>query len=148
MSDQHLGAVGPADVEQEGLPEEDRAHPGPRQYVVIAVVLAFVTLLEVLAYYVEQGTFGFTMPELALILTLIVMMVIKFALVVLWFMHLRFDSAIFKRLFLAGLLLALSVFLAVFLMFGVGPVPAFSFVGLSIVLLLLLVVWRGRRAYA
>lgn len=114
----------------------------------IAVVLAVVTLLEVLAFYVEQGTFGFTMPRLALILTLIVMMVIKFALVVLWFMHLRFDSPIFKRMFLAGLLLALSVFLAVFLMFGFGPVAAFSFVGLSIVLLLVLVARRGRRAYA
>ena len=140
--------AGPADVEQEGLPEEDRAHPQPRQYVQIAVVLAVVTLLEVLAFYVERGTFGFTIPQLALVLTLIVLMVIKFALVVLWFMHLRFDSPLFKRMFLAGLLLALSVFLAVFLMFGVGPIPAFSFVGLSIVLLLVLVARRGKRAYA
>ncbi len=145
MSEQRLG---PADVEQEGLPEEDRAHPGPRQYVQIAIALAIVTLLEVAAYYIEQGTFGFTMPRLALILMLIVMMVIKFALVVLWFMHLRFDSPIFKRMFLAGLFLALSVFLAVFLMFGFGPVPAFSFVALSIVLLLVFVARRGKRAYA
>jgi len=139
---------GPADVEQEGLPEEDRAHPGPRQYVQIAVVLAFVTLLEVLVFYVERGTFGFTIPQVALVLTLIVLMVIKFALVVLWFMHLRFDSPLFKRMFLAGLFLALTVFLAVFLMFGVGPIPAFSFVGLSVVLLLVLVARRGKRAYA
>jgi hypothetical protein len=140
--------LGPADVEREGLPEEDRAHPGPRQYIQIAVVLAFVTFLEVLMFYVQHGSLGFTVPRLALILTLIVLMVIKFALVALWYMHLRFDSPIYKRLFLTGLVLALSVFLFVFLMFGVGLVPAVSFVGLAVALLLFLVTRRGKRAYA
>jgi cytochrome c oxidase subunit IV len=48
-----------------------------------------------------------------------VLMAIKFALVVLWFMHLRFDSAIYKRMFVAGLALALSVFIVVLVTFGV-----------------------------
>jgi hypothetical protein len=34
----------------------------------------------------------------------------KFALVALWFMHLKFDSRLFRRLFVAGLLIALAVF--------------------------------------
>jgi cytochrome c oxidase subunit 4 len=126
------------------LPEEDRTHPGPRQYVQIAVVLAVVTLLEVLAYYVERGTLGFTIPRLALIFLLIVLMVIKFALVALWFMHLRFDSPIYMRLFLSGLVLAASVFLFVLLMFGAGPLIAFSSVAVGLVLLGLLMARRRR----
>jgi cytochrome c oxidase subunit 4 len=38
---------------------------------------------------------------------------VKFGTVVLWFMHLRFDSRIFRRLFVAGLMLALFVYLVV-----------------------------------
>ena len=39
--------------------------------------------------------------------------VVKFALVVLWFMHLRFDNPIFKRIFVFGLMLAVVVYLIV-----------------------------------
>jgi hypothetical protein len=126
------------------LPEEDRTHPGPRQYVQIAVVLAIVTLLEVAAFYMERGSFGFTMPRVALIFLLIVLMVIKFALVALWFMHLRFDSPIYMRLFLSGLVLAASVFLFVLLMFGAGFLIALSSVGVSLVLLGVLMARRRR----
>jgi cytochrome c oxidase subunit IV len=130
--------------ESSELPEEDRTHPGPRQYVQIAVVLAVVTLLEVAAYYAEIGSFGFEFPRTALIFLLIVLMVIKFALVALWFMHLRFDSPIYMRLFLSGLALAASVFLFVLLMFGAGVLIAFSTVGVSLVLLALLMARRRR----
>jgi cytochrome c oxidase subunit 4 len=126
------------------LPEEDRTHPGPRQYVQIAVVLAVVTLLEVLAFYFERGTLGFTIPRLALIFLLIVLMVIKFALVALWFMHLRFDSPIYMRLFLSGLVLAASVFLFVLLMFGAGLLIAFSSVAVALALLGVLMARRRR----
>jgi cytochrome c oxidase subunit 4 len=126
------------------LPEEDRTHPGPRQYVQIAVVLAVVTLLEVLAFYVERGSLGFTIPRVALIFLLIVLMVIKFALVALWFMHLRFDSPIYMRLFLSGLILAASVFLFVLLMFGAGLLIAFSSVAVALVLLGVLMARRRR----
>jgi cytochrome c oxidase subunit IV len=129
------------------LPEEDRTHPAPRQYVQIAVVLAVVTLLEVAAYYAEIGTFGFELPRTALIFLLIVLMVIKFALVALWFMHLRFDSPIYMRLFLSGLVLAASVFLFVLLMFGAGILIAFSSVAVALALLVFLMV-RRRRAGA
>ncbi|HEX2049823.1 MAG TPA: cytochrome C oxidase subunit IV family protein [Actinomycetota bacterium] len=89
----------PQPAEQEELAE----HPGPRQYVGIAVVLAVVTLAEVAIYYVEA------LADL-LVPFLIAFAVVKFALVALWFMHLRFDSNVFKRLFVTGIVLALSVF--------------------------------------
>jgi cytochrome c oxidase subunit 4 len=132
----------PEEVEREGLPAEDVTHPGPREYVQIAVVLAAVTLLEVLAYYAELGSFGFDFPRTALVSLLIVLMVMKFALVVLWYMHLRFDSPLYKRMFLAGLGLALSVFLVVLLTFGAGFLTAVAMVGGTAVLLGLFMVWR------
>jgi cytochrome c oxidase subunit 4 len=103
----------PETVEHEGLPAEDIAHPGPRQYVMVGVVLAVLTILEVALFYV---TF---LPDGAVIASLLILMALKFSLVALWFMHLKFDSPIYKRLFVTGLVLALSVFIIVLLTFGV-----------------------------
>jgi cytochrome c oxidase subunit 4 len=103
----------PERVEREGLPAEDISHPEPRQYVMVGVVLAVLTLLEVALFYVDF------IPDGAVIASLLVLMTLKFALVALWFMHLKFDSPIYKRLFVTGLVLALSVFVIVLLTFGV-----------------------------
>ncbi|MDP8956302.1 MAG: cytochrome C oxidase subunit IV family protein [Actinomycetota bacterium] len=87
-------------------------HPGPREYVVVAIVLAIVTALEVAVFYVD-------VPRVLFVTLLLVMSAVKFSLVVLWFMHLRFDSRIFRRLFIAGIILAVVVYavvLAIFLL--------------------------------
>jgi cytochrome c oxidase subunit 4 len=39
-----------------------------------------------------------------------VMMLVKFSMVALYFMHLKFDSKIFRRFFVLGIILALVVF--------------------------------------
>ncbi len=87
-------------------PREDAElshHPGPRQYVVVAIILAIVTAFEVAIYYI---------PSIAdfLIPLLLFFAVIKFIMVALYFMHLKFDSPIFKRFFVTGIVLALAVF--------------------------------------
>ena len=88
-------------------------HPGPRQYVIVAIILAVVTGLEIGLFYVKG------IPNGILVAALMVLMIIKFALVALWFMHLRFDSRVYRRLFLTGIVLAVSVFMVVLLTFGV-----------------------------
>jgi cytochrome c oxidase subunit 4 len=85
-------------------------HPGPRQYVNIAIILAIVTGAEVAIYYIKA-------VEDFLVPMLIVFSAIKFVLVVSWFMHLKFDSRVFRRLFVAGLALAFSVFAVVLMNF-------------------------------
>jgi cytochrome c oxidase subunit IV len=80
-----------------------QAHPDPIQYVVIGLTLAFITLVEVALYYIDLN-FDF------LVVTLIVLSLLKFMLVVGFFMHLRFDSRIFSVLFFGGLVLAIAVF--------------------------------------
>jgi cytochrome c oxidase subunit IV len=100
--------------EDRALAEEPELvhHPDPRQYIVVAVVLAIATAFEVAIYYTS-------IPHPLLVAFLIFAAIFKFSLVVLWFMHLRFDSKIFRRMFLAGLGLALSVYTIVLFTFRV-----------------------------
>jgi cytochrome c oxidase subunit 4 len=80
-------------------------HPSDLNYMVIAGILALITAGEVSLYYIDVGK--------AMIPTLLVMMVLKFGIVASYFMHLKFDSLIFRRLFLAGIVLATCVYVAV-----------------------------------
>ena len=79
-------------------------HPTDRSYIVIALILAAITALEVGTYFIEDAS------TTLLVLTLFPMMIAKFAIVCGWFMHLRFDNPIFKRVFVFGLLLAVAVY--------------------------------------
>ena len=81
----------------------DAEHPGEAQYVRIAVILALITGVEVSVYYI-------TGLKSVLIPILIVLAVTKFSMVALWFMHLKFDSRLFRRLFVAGIVLAIIVY--------------------------------------
>lgn len=80
-------------------------HPSDRKYIHIALILAALTAAEVATFYVEDAL------GKALIPILLVMMVVKFFIVAAWFMHLRFDSRLFTRVFVSGLLLAVGVYL-------------------------------------
>jgi len=72
-------------------------------YIKIALILAAITALEVSTYYVDFGPLF--MPSL------MIMMVVKFVMVVSYFMHLKFDSKVFSFLFYTGLALALFVYI-------------------------------------
>ncbi len=85
---------------------EAHAHPTPRVYVKVAIILAVVTAGEVGLYYLG-------IPSGVLITLLVFFSAIKFALVALFFMHLRFDSPIFRRLFVTGIVLAGTVYFIV-----------------------------------
>ena len=98
-------------VSEHGAAADDHAeghdHPSDWAYVKIAVVLAAVTALEVFTYFRSVVDWG-----AALVPSLLVMMVVKFYLVATWFMHLRFDSRLFSKMFVAGLVLAVAVYIA------------------------------------
>ena len=88
------------------------AHPTPQQYVLIAVVLVIITAVEVATSYLEGDV-----NDNLIIAALGIMAAIKFFLVVAWYMHLRFDSKIFRRFFLLGLIAAPILYTIVLLMF-------------------------------
>lgn len=75
-----------------------------RQYIYVALILAALTVVEVSTYYVDFGPL--------FIPTLLVLMVIKFFIVVSYFMHLKFDNSLFSWMFYAGLFLAIAVYAA------------------------------------
>jgi hypothetical protein len=77
----------------------------------IAAILALITAIEVTVPYLSafDGT-----PR---ILLLIVLGSVKFAAVVAFFMHLRFDKPLYRNLFLVGLFGALTMFIVVLLTF-------------------------------
>ena len=102
-------------VEAEHLEHSEHTHPSDAQYVLIAVVLAFITGAEVLTSYVDF----FRSHFILLVVMLIPMMIIKFAIVAAFFMHLRFDNKIFRRVFITGILLATIVYLIVLSTFHV-----------------------------
>ena len=88
------------------------AHPGEHEYIKVAAVLALLTIAEVGAYYVRSLE-GLLTP------ILLVLMVSKFAIVLMWFMHLRFDSRLFRVLFFLGLGEAMAVFSGVLATFHI-----------------------------
>lgn len=89
----------------------ERGHASNRTYVGVAAILAVLTALEVMVFYVPA-------LEAVLIPILVVLMVAKFALVVLFFMHLKFDHKLFSGLFSGPMLISTAVVLAVLALFG------------------------------
>ena len=93
----------------------EHEHPSDRQYVKIALILGGLTALEVFTYFESVHNLG----DAAIYVILIVLMVLKFIYVVAWFMHLKFDSVLFKRIFVAGVVLALGVYLVMLTAFRI-----------------------------
>jgi cytochrome c oxidase subunit 4 len=84
-------------------PSGRRPHPSAKEYIRIGLILAGLTAFEVLIYYLDVST-------AFLISTLFVVAVIKFMLVVMWFMHLRFDDRRYARFVVMGLARAATLY--------------------------------------
>lgn len=92
-------------------------HASVATYVKVAILLVIITALEVGVIYIRRLT-----P--ILIPLLVVMSAAKFSLVVLFFMHLRYDRRLLSGLFVGplivavGLGVALATLTGAFLVFG------------------------------
>ena len=93
-------------------PDEPGAHEHPSDgvYIVVALVLAALTAIEVGIYYVSSS---FTF------IPLLLLMFAKFLVVVAFFMHLRFDSPVFRRLFGMGVGMACMIYIITLFLFGI-----------------------------
>ena len=89
-------------------------HASPGFYWTIGGILTVITAVEVAAFYI---------PALAGVLVplLLVLSATKFIMVVMFFMHLKFDSKVFSGLFLAGMVLASFMTVALIVLFHVLP---------------------------
>lgn len=88
----------------------EQAHATTGTYLRVAAILVMITLIEVGVFYVPafQGV---------LVPVLLTLSALKFALVVMFYMHLKFDSRFFAFLFGGPLLLALAVVVSLLFIF-------------------------------
>ena len=94
--------VGVGDAPPSSDPHAD-AHPDDGVYVRVAAILAVITAVEVGLYYTD-------LSGIQLVALLVGLAAIKFGMVVAYFMHLRFDARLLRRLFVTGVILAGFVF--------------------------------------
>jgi cytochrome c oxidase subunit 4 len=93
-------------------------HPGPMKYALIALVLSVITLVEFWAFYIEW------LAQSALFVPLLVILsAVKFALVAMFYMHLKFDHKIFTRFLVLGICLAGFVMACLLVLFFVSHPP-------------------------
>jgi cytochrome c oxidase subunit IV len=88
------------------------AHPGAKEYLAIAVVLTVITAVEVAIFYIPQ-------MHPVLVPSLLTLSALKFTMVAMFYMHLKFDHRLFSWLFVVPMALAAFVILALMKLFGV-----------------------------
>ncbi len=90
--------------------ESGQAHATTATYLRIAAILVMITLIEVGVFYVP--TFQAVLVPLLLVLS-----AVKFSLVVMFYMHLKFDNRFFAFLFGGPLLLGVAVVVSLLFIF-------------------------------
>jgi cytochrome c oxidase subunit 4 len=93
-------------------PAHGGGHASLKTYIQVALVLAILTAVEVTTLYVPG------IPNGLLVASLLVMSVIKFVLVVGFFMHLKYDGGIMRAMFIGPLVLAILIILVIMALFG------------------------------
>lgn len=92
-------------------------HPGPKAYVLIGLILTIITAVEIAVYYIDALNDWSTAIIVPLSLS-------KFLLVVMFYMHLRFDNRLLTAVFAACGVLAIAVIVSLVILFRVLPYQA------------------------
>jgi cytochrome c oxidase subunit 4 len=98
-----LGNVSPA----------EHTHPDWKTYRWVALILTLLTGMEVYIYYLPS----FVKTKM-FVPTLLVLSAIKFAIVVMFYMHLKYDAKLFRGLFAGPLTLAAFTIVGLLFLFG------------------------------
>ncbi len=92
-------------------------HPGELTYIKVAAILALITVSEVVIYYIQ-----WMHDSGALVPTLLVLSAIKFATVIAYFMHLKFDPRMLTWTFIFGISFGAALILAFIALFHYHPI--------------------------
>ena len=95
--------------------EHQHAHPTAKKYLGIAIILTIITVIEVAVFYVPS--MHQFLPPILLTLS-----ALKFALVAMFYMHLKFDHRLYSWVFVVPMLFATGVILAFIALFAYSPV--------------------------
>src|SRR4051794_21748156 len=100
-----------ADVDVHAMGEVHE-HPTWREYKWVALILTLITVVEVWIYYTPFSKSALFVPAL------LIMSAVKFGIVVLFYMHLKYDHKLFKALFTGPLMIAMATLISLLFLFG------------------------------
>jgi len=89
----------------------EHSHPTAKKYLGIAILLTIITVIEVAIFY---------MPSMKPVLppVLLTLSALKFAIVALFYMHLKFDHKLFSWVFVVPMCFAAAIILALLALFA------------------------------
>jgi len=91
---------------------EMHEHPTWKEYKWVALILTLITVVEVWVYYTPFSKSALFVPAL------LIMSAVKFAIVVLFYMHLKYDARLFRALFTGPLIIAVVTIISLMFLFG------------------------------
>ena len=100
-----------AEHDQELPRPSEHSHPGAKEYLGIAVLLTVITAVEVAVFYIPA-------MKPMLVPTLLTLSALKFALVAMFYMHLKFDARLFSWLFVVPMIVIAVIILMLLRLFG------------------------------
>jgi len=100
-----------AETHESQAHETDVRHPGAATYLIIAAFLIVLTVMEITVFYVHP-------LRPVLVPVLLVLAAAKFALVAMFYMHLKYDGWMLTGVFVFPLLIAMVVIAALMMLFA------------------------------
>jgi cytochrome c oxidase subunit 4 len=91
----------------------EHKHPTWHTYKWVALILFVITVVEVWIYYIPSFV-----ASRAFVPVLLVLSAAKFAIVVAFYMHLKYDAKLFRALFVFPLLIGVAVIVSLLFLFG------------------------------
>jgi cytochrome c oxidase subunit 4 len=88
-------------------------HPTWSTYWKVALILTFITVIEVWCYYIPSFVASPWFVPILLALS-----AIKFAIVVMFYMHLKYDNKLYRALFTGPFLVAVVTLIGLMFLFG------------------------------
>jgi cytochrome c oxidase subunit IV len=92
---------------------DQHTHPGNGVYIKIGVILTVLTAIEIAAYYIEDQLGSLAAP------LILILSAAKFILVVMFYMHLKYDSRAFTGIFIFPFTLGVLVIVSLILLYHV-----------------------------
>jgi cytochrome c oxidase subunit 4 len=87
-------------------------HPTWSIYWKIATILTLITVGEVWCYYIPSFV-----ASPAFVPTLLILSAVKFAIVVAFYMHLKYDNKLYRALFVGPLIIAITLMIGLMFLF-------------------------------
>ena len=91
----------------------EHKHPTWKTYKWVALILFVITVAEVWIYYIPSFV-----ASRAFVPVLLILSAAKFAIVVAFYMHLKYDAKLFRALFVFPLLIGVLVIVSLLFLFG------------------------------